>query len=122
MASPTTRGNTRLAPVENDVRPVLDLDPRRADAMFEERILRAQFKRERSSAYWFAASTWGIGGLVIGACLGAYMMHVAQVSLLPTAVNAVAQGMAVGDLRRDDGQQPNLLTEPAETPAANPTR
>lgn len=111
------RGPARLTPVENDA--PLVLDPRRADAMFEERVLRAQFKRERSSAYWFAASTWGIGGLVIGACLGAYMMHVAQVSLLPTAVNAVAQGMAVGDLRRtDEGTQPNLLEPPAPSEPA----
>lgn len=114
MAS-STRGG-RLTPVDDDKhRNVHTLETRAYDPMFEERLLRAQFKRERSSAYWFAASTWGIGGLVIGACLGAYMMYAATVSTLPTAVNAVTQGMAVQEIQRQGESRPNLLDQrPAE--------
>ncbi len=110
MAS--SRG-ARLTTVDGDpkIRPVHELEARHYDPMFEEKLLRAQFKRERSSAYWFAASTWGIAGLVIGACLGAYMMYVATVATLPTAVNAVTQGMAVQEIQRQADQRPNLMEQ-----------
>ncbi|MET0181528.1 MAG: hypothetical protein ABW199_01435 [Caulobacterales bacterium] len=117
MAS--SRGG-RLTPVDDEKhRNVHTLETRAYDVNFEERLLRAQFKRERSSAYWFAASTWGIGGLVIGACLGAYMMYAATVSTLPTAVNAVTQGMAVQEIQRQGQNRPSLLDQP---PPAAPER
>lgn len=90
--------STRLTPVDAEpparVRPLssTEIDLRHSDPLFEERLLRAQFKRERSSAYWFAASTWGIGALVVGACLGAFMMHMAQVSSIDAAVGAYDRG------------------------------
>ncbi|MBI1251995.1 MAG: hypothetical protein GC189_11035 [Alphaproteobacteria bacterium] len=101
MRTPNSRP-ARLTPVdeENRIRPVGEtLDSRRFDPMLEERLLRAQFKRERSSAYWFAATKWGILGLVLGMCLGAYMMYVASVSSLPVAMDAMSRGAAIQDAR-----------------------
>jgi len=120
MASHNSRGGARLAPVVEDdakARNVHTLETRAYDPMFEERLLRAQFARERSSAYWFAASTWGIAGLVAGACGGAYMMYVASVATLPVAQEAVARGMQLRDLQTQAAQT-NLLEQQAPTPAS----
>lgn len=122
MRSQNARGGARLATVDDDaskLRPVQELEARRYDPLFEERLLRAQFRRERSSAYWFAASTWGIAGLVIGACLGAYLMYVATVATLPTAVNAVTQGMAVQEIQRQSDGRQNLLDPNVTHPASH---
>lgn len=117
------RGGAKLTPVDADshqaLRPV-ELDTRRYDPMFEERLLRAQFKRERSSAYWFAASTWGIAGLVLGACMGAYMMYAATVATLPTAVTAVTQGMAVSAIRGESDTRHNLIDGEPRRPSSAP--
>lgn len=119
MRGQNARGSTPLAPVDDDKRNVHTLQARAYDPQFEEQLLRLQFKRERSSAYWFAASTWGIAGLIIGACMGAYMMYVATVATLPTAVNAVTQGMAVQEIQRQGETRPNLLDQSGPPPATN---
>jgi hypothetical protein len=64
MANPR---HTRLAPVVEDemrIRPI-DADSRQRMTL-EEKMLRSQIQRERSSAYWFAAAKWGIVGLLLG--------------------------------------------------------
>ncbi|MDX2237590.1 MAG: hypothetical protein NW203_08500 [Hyphomonadaceae bacterium] len=101
MRTPSAR-TARLTPVddENRIRPVGEtLDSRRFDPMLEERLLRAQFKRERSSAYWFAAAKWGVSGLVVGMCLGAYLMYAATVSTLPVAMEALMRGQQMEQFR-----------------------
>jgi hypothetical protein len=110
MRPQNARGGARLAPVEDDPksRNVHTLETRAYDPLFEERLLKAQFARERSSAYWFAASTWGIAGLVAGACGGAYMMYVASVATLPVAQEAVARGMQLNHLN-SEAMERNLL-------------
>jgi len=92
----TTRSNTRLAPVENDevrIRPI-DASERR-EMLLEERILRSQIMRERSSAYWFAATKWGIAGLVLGICAGGYLMYVAMLGSVPLVENSMFRAQAV---------------------------
>ncbi len=69
------------------------------DGGIDERWLHHQMRRERSAAYWFAASKWGFMGLVIGLCLGAFMMYVATVSTLPIAQDAIARGQTIQDAR-----------------------
>jgi hypothetical protein len=69
------------------------------DGAQDERWLIHQLRRERSAAYWFAASKWGFMGLVIGMCLGAFMMYVATVSTLPIAQDAIARGQTIQDAR-----------------------
>jgi predicted RNase H-like HicB family nuclease len=96
----TSRNNTRLAPVEAEevrIRPI-DAAERR-EMLLEERILRSQIARERASAYWFAATKWGISGLVIGILIGGYMMYVASVATIPIAQDAMSRGAAIQDAR-----------------------
>lgn len=123
MRSQGARG-ARLTPVDDDTRPrpVADhLEARRYDPLFEEHMLKAQFRRERSSAYWFAASTWGICGLVIGACLGAYMMYVASVATLPMAQDALARGAAMQAARETvDGRAPLMSDRPVNPAQSEP--
>lgn len=72
---------------------------RALDNIQDDRWLHHQLRRERSAAYWFAASKWGFMGLVIGMCLGAFMMYVATVSTLPIAQDAIARGQTIQDAR-----------------------
>lgn len=121
---PSNARNTRLATVDDGVRirPVDAGD--RQSMLLEERILRSQIQRERASAYWFAATKWGIAGLVGGICIGGYVMYVASIATLPLAVSAVAQGQAVeharGELENGSGLPPEAL--PQQTQQAMPRR
>jgi hypothetical protein len=112
--------NTRLAPVEDEVR-IRPIDVDRREMLLEEKMLRSQIQRERSSAYWFAAAKWGIVGMLAGICIGGYVMYVASVSTLPLAQDALARGAAIqsakdqleaaAGLSHDAEQQ-----QPAQTP------
>jgi hypothetical protein len=88
----------RLAAVDEDVSrrstPEV-LDTRRYDPLAEERWLRDQFRRERSAAYWFAASKWGFLGLIVGLCIGAFLMYAASISTMPVITEALARGAAL---------------------------
>lgn len=65
------------------------------DLAAEARAMRTLMRRERSSAYWFAAAKWGMGGLLVGMTMGASLMYVASVAQLPVAQDAVARGAAI---------------------------
>ncbi len=118
---------TRLATVDDEVR-IRPIDAaERRDMLLEERILRSQIQRERASAYWFAATKWGIAGLVAGICIGGYIMYVASVATLPLAQNALAQGAAIesarSQLEEASGLPPEALPggqRPAQRPAQRP--
>ncbi len=115
MRGQTSRG--KIIAVDDGPRNIHTLDTRADGLHMSENILREHMRRDRSAAYWFAASTWGIAGLVIGACLGAYMMYVASVSTLPVAQEAVARGMQLNDFRSRMEQQaepasPNSPAQP----------
>jgi hypothetical protein len=104
----------RLNPVDDDHQ-VHD-HPARAnlEAIMDQKLFAQRIKSERSSAYWFAASLWGVTGLVLGGILGSYMMFVAMDSSLPLASEAVSRGMAVEQARqRVDDREP-ALRDPAE--------
>ena len=100
----------RLNPVDDDHH-VTD-HPARAglEAIMDQKLFAQRIKSERASAYWFAASTWGIAGLVIGACAGAYMMYVASVATLPVAQDAIPRGMAMQEIQRQSDGRPGLLS------------
>lgn len=121
MASSNARGGARSlvgAADEQKLRNIHTLDVRAPDPHYlEEKLLRDQFRRERSSAYWFAASTWGIAGLVIGACAGAYMMYVASVATLPVAQDAISRGMAMQEIQTQAERRPSLMSPDRESSA-----
>lgn len=129
MASSTRGAGTRSllgAAEEQKLRNIHTLTNRAAEdqhpqeeklrAEREERKLRETIQRERSSAYWFAASTWGIAGLILGACAGAYMTYVVSVAALPVAQDAIARGMAMENIRSDADGRPTLLDSSPEAP------
>jgi hypothetical protein len=103
------RGRTiKLNPVDDGH--VTD-HPARAglEALMDQKLFHQRIRSERSSAYWFAASLWGVAGLVIGGMLGAYMMYMAQMSSLPLASDAVMRGMAAEQARRSVDSHPSIL-------------
>ncbi len=120
MASSNARGGgggarSLVGADDQKLRNIHTLDVRAQDPHYlEEKLLRDQFRRERSSAYWFAASTWGIAGLVLGACAGAYMMYVASVATLPVAQDAISRGMAMQEIQRQSDGRPGLLSPDRE--------
>jgi hypothetical protein len=65
------------------------------DQRADEHAVRVVIRRERASAYWFAAAKWGMSGLFIGMILGAAMMYTATFSALPIAQDAMARGRAI---------------------------
>lgn len=84
----STKAATPAAPRGYDVAPAPDFAA-------ETRAMRSLMRRERSSAYWFAAAKWGMGGLMVGLVMGAGLMYVASVAQLPVAQDAVARGAAI---------------------------
>jgi hypothetical protein len=79
------------------------------EALMDQKLFAQRIKSERASAYWMAASLWGVAGLIIGAVLGAYMMYVAMGSSLPIASEAVSRGMAVERaVRNNEDREPAL--------------
>jgi hypothetical protein len=108
----------RLTPVDEERgRQVSDLgDAGRMDALFDQNLFRLHVRRERSSAYWFAAAIWGVCGLVIGACLGAYMMYVAQIATIPITRDTLVQGQAMRDAADTVNSRPSLVDPSRSNP------
>ena len=118
MRSTTGARGTRLAPVDDEVRiRPIDASERR-EMLLEERILRTQIHRERASAYWFAATKWGIAGLVSGLIVGGYLMYVAMLGAVPLVENSMFRAQAVESARKQLEDGAFGPAEPArETPA-----
>lgn len=94
----------------------VDTDARRPDiandrqASEDERHWRAHIRRERSSAYWFAATKWGMVGLVAGMILGGLGMYFASTATLDLAQDAVTKGAIVERLRQEQERQDPTVT------------
>lgn len=94
----------KLAAVDTDGRrPDFVEQDRQADR--EERQWRDHIRRERSSAYWFAASKWGMAGLVAGMILGGIGMYFATIATLDVAGEAVTKGSIIERLRQEQERQ-----------------
>jgi len=97
-------------------------DRHRMVALEDRNLFNQRIKSERSSAYWFAASLWGVTGLVLGAILGVYItLAVQQGSADVWRDNFIAG--AAADAARDtvDGR-PSLVNPDRQSPppAQNP--
>jgi hypothetical protein len=106
----------RLNPADDDHQVHDHPDRGRIEALMDQKLFAQRIKSERASAYWFAASLWGVTGLVMGGILGAYMMFVAMDSSLPLASEAVTRGMAVEQARQSVNDREPLLTDPQQQP------
>lgn len=88
----------------------------RIEALFDQNLFRLQVRRERSAAFWMAASIWGTGGLVIGALIGGFMMFYAYVGLSKPVRDNIMDGMVVHNATNDANNQ--LTLRDSQSPQA----
>ncbi|HWA01294.1 MAG TPA: hypothetical protein VG841_13370 [Caulobacterales bacterium] len=110
-----------ITPVDDDFRgPQVQDHPERGriEALFDQNLFRLQLRRERSAAFWMAASIWGTGGLVIGAILGGFMMLQAYTGLTGPVRDNILGGMAAQEAKERAAEHPLTLRDP-QTPPQN---
>lgn len=116
------RGKTiKMGPVDEERRDaqVHDLPERgRIEALFDQNLFRMHIRRERASAYWFAAALWGLSGLIIGGFMGSFLTLRTGEAFLPVASDAMTRGMAVEAGRRNAEESAPIISDPAAP--ANP--
>ncbi|HVY83552.1 MAG TPA: hypothetical protein VG943_00335 [Caulobacterales bacterium] len=111
-----------ITPVDDDFRgPQVQDHPERGriEALFDQNLFRLQIRRERSAAFWMAASIWGTGGLVVGAILGGFMTLQAYVGLSGPVRDNILGGMAAHDAQVRAAEHPLTLQDPQPTQPQN---
>jgi hypothetical protein len=110
MAMRSKGGRTiKLSPVDEDGH-VMD-HPARAglEALMDQKLFHQRIKSERSAAYWFAASLWGVSGLAIGAILGVFLTMMVQTGSVPFIRDNIIAGSAIDAARHSvDNRNPRL--------------
>jgi hypothetical protein len=110
----TGKGRTiKLNPVDEER--VTD-HPARAglEALMDQKLFHQRIRSERASAYWFAASLWGVTGLVLGAILGVFLTMAVQTGSVPFIRDNIIAGTAIDAARDSVNQREPLL--PSENP------
>ncbi len=104
----------RLTPVEDDHQ-VTD-HPARAnlEALMDQKLFAQRIKSERASAYWFAASLWGVTGLALGAILGVLLTMMVQTGSVPFIRDNIIAGTAIREARDSVNSRDPMLRDPAE--------
>lgn len=104
------KGPRNIKPVDEDH--TIHDHPARAglEALMDQKLFHQRIRSERASAYWFAASLWGVTGLVLGALLGGFMMFQAYVGLTPPVRDTLVQGQAIREATESVNNRPGLLT------------
>lgn len=113
----TGKGRTiKLSPV--DEAQVTD-HPARAglEALMDQKLFHQRIRSERASAYWFAASLWGVTGLVLGAILGVYITLMVQKGSADVWRDNFIAGAAADAARESVDRRPSLLDPAREQPA-----
>lgn len=115
------KGKTvRLNPVGDDDHQVTD-HPARAglEAIMDQKLFHQRIRSERSAAYWFAASLWGVTGLVLGAILGVFLTMMVQTGSVPFIRDNIIAGTAI-DAARDSVNQRQPLLPGENAPPQQP--
>ena len=107
------RKGGKIMPVDEDF---MRRQAEHQQAIDQDRQMQRFLSRERSSAYWFAATKWGILGLVIGIFLGGIGMYYASISTIGMAQEAISKGEIIANLRRESADKP-VAPPPAADPA-----
>jgi len=104
----------RLNPVDDDHQ-VHD-HPARAglEAIMDQKLFAQRIRSERASAYWFAASLWGVTGLALGAFLGVFLTILVQTGSMPLIRDNMVAGAAIGEARDTVNNRDPILRDPAE--------
>jgi hypothetical protein len=104
----------KLNPVDDDHQ-VHD-HPARAglEAIMDQKLFHQRIKSERSAAYWFAASLWGVTGLALGALLGVFLTITVQTGSTPLIRDNIIAGAAMDEARDSvNSREPVLSSDPA---------
>lgn len=104
----------KLNPVDEDHQIHDHPDRGRLEALMDQKLFHQRIRSERAGAYWFAASLWGVTGLVLGALLGGFMMFQAYVGLSDPVRETLVQGQAIEAARDTVNSREPMLTDPAE--------
>ena len=75
----------------------------------DQKLFHQRIKSERASAYWFAASLWGVTGLVLGALLGVYMTSWCKPAPPTIWRDNFIAGAATDEARDTVNDRPSLL-------------
>jgi hypothetical protein len=104
----------RLNPVDEDHQ-VHD-HPARAnlEAIMDQKLFAQRIKSERSAAYWFAASLWGVTGLALGAFMGVFLTIMVQTGSVPLIRDNMIAGAAMDQARDTVNNRDPILRDPAE--------
>ncbi len=104
-----SKGTRTIKPVDEDHQ-VTD-HPARAglEAIMDQKLFHQRIKSERSAAYWFAASLWGVSGLALGAMLGVFLTILVQTGSMPLIRDNMVAGAAIGEARDTVNNRPSLL-------------
>ena len=65
------------------------------EAIMDQKLFHQRIKSERSAAYWFAASLWGVTGLVLGGLLGVFLTLMVQTGSVPLIRDNIVAGTAI---------------------------
>ena len=98
----------RLNPVDDDH--VMD-HPARAglEAIMDQKLFAQRIKSERSAAYWFAASLWGVTGLALGAIMGVFLTIMVQTGSVPLIRDNIIAGAAMDNARESVNNRDPIL-------------
>lgn len=114
-----SKGTRTIKPVDEDHQ-VHD-HPARAglEALMDQKLFLQRIRSERSSAYWFAASLWGVSGLVLGGILGVWLTIMVQTGSMPLIRDNMMAGAAMDAARDTVNSRPSLVdreTNPQNEP------
>jgi hypothetical protein len=105
----------KLNPVD-DERVTDHPDRHRMVALEDRNLFNLRIKSERASAYWFAASLWGVTGLVMGALLGVYITLAVQNGSADIWRDNFIAGQAADEARDTVNRRPSLVDPDRDVP------
>ncbi len=110
----------KLNPVDEDHQIHDHPDRGRLEALMDQKLFHQRIKSERSSAYWFAASLWGVTGLVMGAILGVYITLAVQSGSADIWRDNFIAGAASDAARETVDGRPSLVDPDRNNPQEQP--
>jgi hypothetical protein len=115
-----SKGTRTIRPVDEDHQ-VTD-HPSRAglEALMDQKLFLQRIKSERSAAYWFAASLWGVTGLVLGATLGVFLTIMVLDQSEGRIRDNIVSGLAIDEARDTVNRRPSLLPGEDQPAPQNP--
>jgi hypothetical protein len=106
----------RLNPVDEDHRIHDHPDRGRLEALMDQKLFAQRIRSERASAYWFAASLWGVTGLVLGGILGVFLTILVQTGSVPMIRDNMIAGAAMDEARDTVNRRDPVLRDPEQQP------